>query len=196
MRVASFEGCIISLIPKALRGVHHLTDGRHEVAPWGVQEMLTPWPDARGRAMDSNNIRAALGPLLGSYRIGTELPRGLLYQSLLVVNPLRAHDAERHMFHVQGDCCIGLLVFFCSFLSVLVSSPRFFPFLTSESARTSKTLHIFNMPRRQRTNVANHISYPPYCLANASDRNCPNPTRTMLRLKSSSSSIDSYPPKC
>ena len=74
--------------------------------------------------------------------------------------------------------CIGCFcfsLFFCSFLSLPVSSPRLFPFLiltTSQSARTSKTLHIFNMPGHERTRVADHISYPPHSLANASEKKC------------------------
>ena len=119
---------------------------------------------------------AALGPLLGSYRLETDLPR---------------------------DSCIGLPVFFCS----LLLSSLFSPFLSfphfhllccrdSASARTSKTLHIINMPRPQRTRVADHISSP-----NSSSprphKNVPhNSSRIPLRLKCSLSSIDSYPPKC
>ena len=75
--------------------------------------------------------------------------------------------------------CIGCFcfsLFFCSVLSLLVSSPRFFPpltFTTSERARTSKTLHISNMSGARRDpGVADHISYPPHSLANASKKKC------------------------
>ena len=89
-------------------------------------------------------------------------------------------------------------VLLLSVLSLLVSSPRFFPFLTfttSERSRTSKTLHIINMAGARGSAVADHISYPPHCLANASAQNSANPTHTMLRVKNSISSIDLYPPK-
>ena len=62
---------------------------------------------------------AALRPLLGSYRLETDLPRSFL--------------------------CIGLPVFFCSLLlsSLFCDPPR----LALQSARASKTLHINRLPR-------------------------------------------------
>ena len=92
---------------------------------------------------------AALGPLLGSYRFETDLPR---------------------------DSCIGLPVFFCSLLlsSLFCDPPRLAPgglaqcsysrvrsslsIHTLQSARTSKTLHICRFPGAHRTVVADHIS--------------------------------------
>ena len=81
----------------------------------------------------TNNIMAALGPLLGSCRFETDLPRSFL--------------------------CIGLPVFFCSLLlsSVFCGPPR----LTLKSARTSKAMHICatcSVTGAHRTAVADHIS--------------------------------------
>ena len=67
--------------------------------------------------MTIDNIEAALGPLLGSYRFETELPRRFLYRFACVL-------------------LLSSLV-----LSLLVSSPRFFPFLTFTSS-AAKALQV------------------------------------------------------
>ena len=103
-----------------------------------------------GSRVPSINIMAALGPLLGSYRLETDLPRSFL--------------------------CIRLPVFFCSLLlsSLFCDPPRLAPsglaqcsysrvrsslsIHTLQSARTSKTLHICRFPGAHRTAVADHIS--------------------------------------